>query len=81
MIVIVPKQPPRIDAGGFESIKTFYNPFIRDVIIYWTPIKDVDKCSTKSFQYIVLYAENSKDPSKIFRTVLVFKKNIFVYMS
>lgn len=72
MIVTVPQQPPRIDAGSFESIKTLYNPFIRDVIIYWTPIKDVDKCSTKSFQYNVLYGQNSKDPNQIFRAVLVF---------
>lgn len=80
MIVTVPKQPPQIDAGCFESIKTPYNPFIRDVIIYWTPIKDVDKCSIKSFQYIVLYGQNSNDPSKIFSTVLVFKKYICLYM-
>lgn len=72
MIVTVPKQPPRIDAGCFESIKTLYNPFIRDVIIYWTPIKDVDKCSTKSFQYNVLYGQYSEDSNTILRTVLVF---------
>ncbi|KAL4103291.1 hypothetical protein QTP88_018668 [Uroleucon formosanum] len=55
----IPRRPPRIDIGSFESITSLIDNSKRNIYIYWQEVDNSEKCGD-SFEYRVYYTSTTK---------------------